>query len=205
MTIAARSILTASVVALAVLLSMTTRPPAAYGQAAHIRWDLVHFTSFSPPIFEAGGFASAHADDNSTITLTGSGTFVAPAGGGGASSTARGGGMWDTFDASGVSTGTGTYQVTGLVRWEEAPGSIPAGVTDLIDPAVDAHSGLVFLRIEYSDGEHGVLVVDCHLAVGTPNTVFEGITASKGFVDYWSRVAPVPNVDGNRTVFHTVR
>jgi hypothetical protein len=97
------------------------------------------------------------------------------------------------------------YQVTGLVRWEEAPGSIPAGVTDLIGPAADAHSGLVFLRIEYSDGDHGVLVVSCHLAVGTPNMVFEGITASKSFVDYWDRVAPVPNVDGNRTVFHTVR
>jgi len=203
--IATRSILTASVVALAMLLSITTRPPVAYGQAAHIRWNLVHFTSFSPPIFEAGGFASAHADDNSTITLTGSGTFVAPAGGGGASGAVTGGGMWDAFDASGRSTGTGTYKVAGLVRWEEAPGSIPPGVTALIDPAADAHSGLVFLRIEYSDGEHGVLVVGCHLGVGTPNTIFEGITASKGFVDYWNRVAPVPNVDGHRTVFHTVR
>src|SRR5215472_3188875 len=96
--IATRSILTASVVALAMLLSITTRPPVAYGQAAHIRWDLVHFTSFSPPIFEAGGFASAHADDNSTITLTGSGTFVAPAGGGGASGAVTGGGMWGSCD-----------------------------------------------------------------------------------------------------------
>ena len=43
------------------------------------------------------------------------------------------------------------------------------------------------------------------VSAGTPNTVFEGITASKSFVDYWNRVAPVPNVDGNRTVFHTAR
>ena len=205
MKVSPRWIRPASVVAVAVLLSMTARTPLAFSQAAHIRWDIVHFTSFSPPTFEAGGFASAHANDTTTITLTGSGTFVAPAGGGGTSSAATGGGMWETFDASGVSTGTGMYQVTGLVRWEEAPGSIPAEITDLIGPAADAHSGLVFLRIEYSDGDHGVLVVSCHLAAGTPNTVFEGITASKSFVDYWNRVAPVPNVDGNRTVFHTVR
>jgi hypothetical protein len=205
MKVSPRWIRPASVVAVAVLLSMTARTPIAFSQAAHIRWDIVHFTSFSPPTFEAGGFASAHANDTATITLTGSGTFVAPAGGGGTSSAATGGGMWETFDASGVSTGTGMYQVTGLVRWEEARGSIPAGFTDLSGPAADAHSGLVFLRIEYSDGDHGVLVVSCHLAVGTPNTVFEGITASKSFVDYWNRVAPVPNVDGNRTVFHTVR
>ena len=198
----ARSIL---VVSLAVLLSMTIRAPAAYGQAAHIRWDIVHLTSFSPTIFEAGGFASAHANDNSTITLTGSGTFVAPAGGNGSSSGVTGGGTWETFDASHVSTGSGMYQVTGLVRWEEAPGSIPAGVTDLIGPAADAHSGLAVLRIDYSDGEHGVLTVSCHLPAGTPDSVFEGIVASKSFVDYWNRVAPVPNVDGNRTAFHHVR
>jgi len=113
--------------------------------------------------------------------------------------------MWETFDESGASIGTGTYQVTGLVRWEEAPGSIPSTISDLIDPAVDGHSGLAVLRVEYSDGERGVLVVSCHLAVGTPNTVFEGITASKSFVDYWNRATPVPMVDGNRTVFHTVR
>jgi hypothetical protein len=37
---------------------------------------------------------------------------------------------------------------------------------------------------------------------GAPASIFEGITASKGYTDYWSRVAPVPAVDGNRTLFH---
>jgi hypothetical protein len=32
--------------------------------------------------------------------------------------------------------------------------------------------------------------------------LFEGITATKGFVDYFSRVAPLGGVDGNRTIFH---
>jgi len=32
--------------------------------------------------------------------------------------------------------------------------------------------------------------------------VFEGVTASKGFVSYWNRQAPVDGVDANRTLFH---
>ena len=39
---------------------------------------------------------------------------------------------------------------------------------------------------------------------GSPDSVFEGITASKGFVDYWNRAAPVPMVDDNRTLFHVL-
>ena len=57
------------------------------------------------------------------------------------------------------------------------------------------------MSIDYSDGSRGILVVSCHLA-GTPDSVFEGITASKGFVDFWNREAPVDGRDGNRTVFH---
>src|SRR5215471_17775752 len=123
MKVSARWMRAASVAAVAVLLSMTARTPVAFGQAAHIRWDIHHNTSFSPPTFEAGGFASAHAEDMSTITVSGSGTFVAPAGGGGTSSAVTGGGSWETFDARGASTGAGTYEVTGLVRWDEAPGA----------------------------------------------------------------------------------
>ena len=62
-------------------------------------------------------------------------------------------------------------------------------------------AGLAVLRIQYSDGERGILVVSCHLA-GTPDSVFEGITASKGFVDYFNSQAPIPGVDANRTLFH---
>jgi hypothetical protein len=38
--------------------------------------------------------------------------------------------------------------------------------------------------------------------VATPNTVFEGITVTKGFTDYWKRLEPVAGVDADRTVFH---
>jgi hypothetical protein len=41
--------------------------------------------------------------------------------------------------------------------------------------------------------------------MGTPDNVFEGITVSKGFVDYWNRDPDVPGVDANRTIFHVLR
>ena len=83
-----------------------------------------------------------------------------------------------------------------------APGSTSPGLIDQIGPVANARSGLAFFRIRYSDGSRGVLVVSCHLPIGTPDSAFEGVTASKGFVDYWMRLAPVDPVDGNRTVFH---
>ncbi len=43
--------------------------------------------------------------------------------------------------------------------------------------------------------------MSCHL-VDTPDSVFEGVTASKGFVDYWNREAPAPGIDADRTLFH---
>jgi len=50
--------------------------------------------------------------------------------------------------------------------------------------------------------------VSCHLPGAgpptTPETVFEGITATKGFVAYWNREAPLPGVDANRTLFHVL-
>ena len=62
--------------------------------------------------------------------------------------------------------------------------------------------GLAVLRVAYSDGSQGTLTVSCQLN-GTPTWVFEGITATKGIADFYNRVAPVPGVDANRTVFHT--
>jgi hypothetical protein len=153
----------------------------------------------------AGGQASALDDINDKITLTGTGTFVAPSGGGGTSSAVTGGGHWMITLATGGGS-SGTYEVTGLVRWEEAPGTFPATFDNIGDPA-DFRSGLAVLRIEYSDGSHGILVVSCH-GLNAPDAVFEGITASKDFVDYWNRVAPsgtpsTPNA--NRTAFHLVK
>jgi len=184
-----------SVMAVPLLLAMMA--PSTSGQAAHVRWDIVSI-NFAVGTVSAGGMASALADEGSKITLTGAGTFVAPTGGG-PSSAATGGGTWETFAPGDASTGRGTYRVTGLVRWEEAPGTLP-GLTDLIGGGTPS-AGLAVLRVAYSDGAEGILVVSCHLA-GTPDTVFEGVTASKEFVTYWNRVAPVDGEDANRTLFH---
>jgi len=163
-----------------------------HGQAASVSWAFVLSAGN-----QTGSIATACANDGSCITLTGSGTFVAPTGGEGTSSAATGGGAWSLF-APGATTpsATGTYSVTGLVRWEQK-GTFPL----LPDNAV---GGLAILRVEFSDGSQGVLTVSCHAASGADPAVFEGITVSKGHVDYWNRQAPGPEVVGNRTIFHTL-
>jgi len=174
--------------------------------SSEVRWDIV---SVNPPTdftLDPGGIASARAEDGSKIRFTGSGIFVAPAGGGGTSSAATGGGTWQTFAPNGTSTaGPFPYEVTGLVRWNDAPGSLPGPVIDDIGVKTDSTSGLAVLRVEYSDGERGVLVVSCHNPVGSPDAMFEGITATKGFVDYWNHEVAVDGVDANRTNFHILR
>jgi len=195
---------------LAIILVMVIAVRPVLGQAAHVRWDIVTLTfgpNSGPPIaFFAGGQASASADDGSYITLTGSGTFVAPAGREETSSAATGGGTWQTFDSKGTPTGGGTYKVTGLVRWEVAPGFFDTTVLiDNIGSADEASPGLAALRIEFSDGSRGILTASCNL-VNTPPTVFEGITASKGFVDYWNRALGVsPAANPSVTLFHVKR
>jgi hypothetical protein len=160
-----------------------------------MRWDIVSI-DFGAGTVDAGGFASALAADGSKITMTGSGTFRSNPGN---PQSVTGGGTWTTFSPGGAATGSGTYEVTGFVDFDVAPGTAPP-LTILIDDAADARAGLAFLRIAYSDGSDGVLVVSCHL-VGTPDSVFEGITASKGFTDYFNAVPPAPGVDANRTLF----
>jgi len=108
-----------------------------------------------------------------------------------------------TCNPAGTVCATGNYKVTGLVSWEPAP-FVPGGPPpriDLIDATAVRSTGLVVLRITYSDGARGILVVSCTGATA-PGDLFEGITATKGFVDYFNRLAPVGGVDGNRTVFH---
>ena len=180
---------------------------------AKFRWDILHFVSFTTPEFTSGGPASALSNDCvmvsmvrtcAKITLTGSGTFVV-----GEDDNVTGGGTWQAFDSGGNSTGSGTYRVTRLVRFVLAPGSI-SGVIDDIAATSPIHAGLVELAIKYFDSlgnpisgpnGRGFLFVSCHLT-GTPNSVFEGITATMGFTDFWNRLAPSPGVDGNRTNFH---
>ena len=172
-------------------------PITVFADGTRIRWDLIN-VNFSTLTLSAGGHASARAVDDSKITLTGSGTFTPGEGEG-----VTGGGTWHTFSPASAATGSGTYKVTGLVSWELAPGTHPLP-HDTIGNLADERAGLAVLRIRYSDGSRGVLTVSCTL-VGTPAAVFEGITATKGFVDYWNREKPpAPPGNGNRTNFHVV-
>ena len=166
----------------------------------HMRWDIIS-VNFATGTASAGGVASARANlDLSTITLTGSGTFRSNPGN---PQDVTGGGTWRTFDAGGGSTGSGSYTVTGLVSFTVAPGTFPLTHDNIGNPA-DVRAGLLVVRVAYSDGREGTLVVSCHLT-GTPDAVFEGVTASKGFVDYWNREAPpAPPGDADRTNFHVI-
>jgi len=177
------------------------------------RWDIIHISTFNPVTVFEGGFASALANDGSRITVTGHGTFEPRE-----PDEVTGGGTWTTYAPDGTTvTGNGTYRVQRLVRFDVAPGFGTLGLIDNIPGArgdlTDNRAGLLFVKIAYSDGTKGVLVVSCRLPGGpdlvarppAPASIFEGITASKSYVDYWNRVppigAPVP-VDGNRTLFH---
>lgn len=117
------------------------------------------------------GTGQALAADNSKILLGGSGTFVLED----PEEVTTNNGSWETLGSAGNVTGSGTFQVTSLVKFDLAPGAVG-------DPSI--HAGLAFLRITYSDGSRGILVVSCHLP-GTPSSVAEGISASKGFTNYW--------------------
>src|SRR5438128_10243966 len=95
-----------AVVSLGLLLAMTFGSRLAHGQAQHVRWDIVLLTPGPGGVgvtANPGGQASAKdnqystaVNDNlgNTLTLTGTGTFVAPAGGGGTSGAVTGGGTW---------------------------------------------------------------------------------------------------------------
>jgi hypothetical protein len=160
------------------------------------RWDIVKVTSFNPLTLFEGGLASALANDGSKITFTGHGIFDTQD-----PEDVTGGGTWTTLAPDGVTvTGSGTYRVQQLVRFDVAPGVMTAGTVDNIPGAkgdlTDNRAGLLFVRIAYSDGSKGVLVVSCQLD-GSPAGMFEGITASKGYTDYWNRL---PHI----TLFHVL-
>ncbi len=176
------------------LLGFSFSAARALADDTTVRWDIISLvpTPSGTNNVLPGGNASAAANDGSLITVTGSGTFVP-----GDAEEVTGGGTWQ------IGTTTETYQVTALVSFEAAPGTAPSTNVDMIDPAHPTSAGLAVLRIAYSDGSRGILIVSCHL-VGTPDSVFEGITASKGFVDFWNRVKPLLGVDANRTVFHII-
>ena len=184
-----------AVVALgAVLMLLTTFASAASsGGAAHVRWDIISTTGIPPAPLNPGGHASAMAPDGDTITLTGSGHFVAPASGGG-SGAVDGGGTWTT------SGGSGTYEVTALVSWARANDQANVGFVDNIGGGTRTN-GTAVLKIALSDGSSGVLTVGCH-GPGAPPGIFEGIATTKGYKTYYNVPAPAPGVDAGRTIFH---
>ena len=178
--------------AMVALFAFGNMIPSAAG--ATFRWDTISQTfPGGVPTLNTGGSDYALAADLTSIQISGHGTF-----GGGVPPT--GGGTWATSGPSAGTVTSGTFTVTGVVRFTVAPGSLPPGVIDNIGP--NARSGLAVFNIKYSDGSTGVLTVSCHLPVGSPSGIFEGITATKGFVAFHERVPPVPGVDANRTLFH---
>ncbi|HYT76775.1 MAG TPA: hypothetical protein VEL79_18615 [Vicinamibacterales bacterium] len=189
-------------VSLALLLVMTFGSRLAHGQAEHVRWDIINLAFTTPPTLTAGGvaFATTKNPTSLKIELTGSGTFVAPASGG-PSGAVTGGGTWETFSgcpAACVSTGSGSYLVTGLVSWEFDNFQLPV-INDLIGP--NGANGNAVLRIQYSDGSEGTLGIGCH-GPGADDGIVEGVIATKNYVTYWDAAAPVGGVNANRTSFH---
>lgn len=185
----------------------------AYGDTTY-RWDIIsRVVTNGVGTLSPDGVASAQANDGSMITVTGFGTFTI------GDDDVSGGGTWKTTSAPAPDgrrtvTGMGNYEVVGLVRFAVAPGVQTSGTIDTIGDGTlkDNRAGLVVLRIRYDDGSRGVLVVSCDLPGngpnhigGAPESIFEGITASKGFVDYWNRVAPTATVNANRTLFHILK
>jgi hypothetical protein len=128
------------------------------------------------------------------ITLTGSGTFKLNGNG-----KATGGGAWTIYAYAGFPQTSGTYVVTDFVSFD-APGSLAlSGLTDYIGTLADAHGGLAFLHILYSDGSQGVLGV-----LGT--VINEGtFYASKGinFYPFLPCPGPTDNLPlGPSPIFH---
>src|SRR5205807_4624686 len=86
-----------------------------------MRWDIIS-VNFGTGTVSAGGVASAFANDNSKIMLTGTGTFRSnprnP-------QDVTGGGYWTTYAFGGSVTGSGAYEVTSLVTYVLTPCTFP--------------------------------------------------------------------------------
>ena len=174
-----------------ILLLSSVLSGGASGGSGNIKyqWDILN-VDFATLTLSQGGHASAfstHSHESAhtgQITVSGHGTFRANSGN---AQDVTGGGTWQTFNGSGNPTGSGNYQVTGFVDFHVAPGSLPPAITDLSGNKADVRSGLAVFQIAYDDGSNGTLVVSCDLPVGSPKDMFEGITATKGYIDYWER------------------
>jgi len=134
--------------------------------------------------------------DDSTITLTGSGTFEP-----GERHEVTGGGTWKTQTADGTLIASGRYRVTEFLLWENSGGSLPPGIIDGIGNPANVVTGLAILRVKYSDGEVGVVAISCNFGPPAPAAAFEGTTATKGVVDYSNPTSDLHATTGN-TFFH---
>ena len=182
---------------------------SAQDNAATYRWDIFQFIDDEPfmePFASGeGGVAYAYAQDGTIIMLTGSGTFQT-----GDPDAVTGGGSWTTFPAHGLApTGEGTYTVTELISFVEAPGTIPPVIGDTIAERTDARAGLAVMRIVYADADgnpagSGVLTVSSRLAKDSPVSIFVGVTVTKDFTAFWDRYEPVRGVNANRANFHVI-
>jgi hypothetical protein len=157
-----------------------------------VRWDIANFVNGG---LYAGGTLTQCIDQYPIVAFTGSGTFKLKGNG-----KATGGGNWTMYPYAGNPGSSGTYVVTELVSFEVSTGSlVPSGYTDFIGNLADARGGLAFLRILYSDGSQGVLVV-----VGTVHN--EGtIYVSKGDSFYSFPPCPGPTDNyplGPSPIFH---
>jgi hypothetical protein len=74
------------------------------------------------------------------------------------------------------------------------------GITDETGNLADTRAGLAVLRVHYSDGTNGMLVVSCNIA--GPPAAIEGTTATKGVVDYSNPL--IPDVTTGNTLFHVI-
>ncbi len=188
-------------VAMAILFLPLLVAGKAYGDSRY-RWDIPQLSLSNGAVtVTAGGTASALAEDGSVITITGFGTFTV------GDDDVTGGGTWKTVAADGITvTGMGNFLVTRLIRFVLAPGQLPSTFNDTIGNVTKTHAGLAYLRVDYDDGSKGVLIISC-AAPGAPPSIFEGITTSKGFVDYWKHVGPTgtpATANAGRTIFHLV-
>lgn len=206
------SIALASVPSLGAALAAPVSAEDEEEGADRVRWDIISLDHAPPDAtISSGGMAFASAPTHTAppnllrIKLTGEGTFVAPTSGGG-SAGVRGGGTWETFDAAGASSGTGTYRVRRLVSWQFAnmQDQTPR-FFDSIGDTNERANGNAILVIAYSDGSPGILGVLCH-GPGAPPGIHEGVIATKGFVTYVGSEGPKsPFTDENRTIFHLKR
>jgi hypothetical protein len=197
-----------SMIALGVIGLAATPLLASDHDETKVRWDIIQISvSGSVITVSPGGMSTSVAalipsqgtGDDSTITLTGKGTFEP-----GERHEVTGGGTWATAKKDGTPIASGTYRVTEFLFWKESGGSLPPGIIDTIGNPANVVTGLAILRVKYSDREEGIIVVSCNFGPPAPAAAFEGTTATKGVVDYSNPISAADASTGN-TFFHLMR